>query len=102
MQLDRFAPFVAVEPPGEGEPVRAGVRRMPRAELLPVREPDPSLAVDADLRVREARRLLVQQVLIAPVRRLREWNIGRGKLGRGPHELPVHNADDADRAARVE
>ena len=56
MHLDRLAPVVAVEPAGEGQPVRAGVGAVAGAELLRDRSartrPLPS---SADLRIGVAR-----------------------------------------------
>ena len=58
MHLDGFAPFVAVEPAGEGQPVRAGMTAVTAAELLAVGQPQPALAVESQTRVSVARRLL--------------------------------------------
>src|SRR5262245_12093529 len=99
VQLNRLGPVVAVEPAGEGQPVGPGVRGIAGAELLPIREPDPSLAVNSDLWVGVSRGLLVQNVLVAPVRGLRERDFGSRQFGGRPHQLAVHEAGNSDRAA---
>src|SRR5262245_36928536 len=102
VQLDRLGPFVPVKPSGKGQPVRAGVGRIAGAKLLPVSEPDASLAVNPDLRVGVARGLLIQNVLITAVRGLWDRDLRSGQFGGRPHQLAVRQADDTDRAAGVE
>ncbi len=97
VHLDRVGPLVAVEPAGEGDPVRTGVRAVAAPELLSVREPDAALAVDADLRVGVARPRLD---LLAGVGRLAAL-AERRQLGDWLHQLAVFEADDLDRAVEV-
>ena len=104
VDLDRVGPMVAVEAAGEGQPVRAGMRRVAGAELLAVGQPEPALAVDA-----EARRgvadgaLVVRDRLAAGVAEgVRLPRVGGRQFGGGGEELAVLEADDADGAAAVE
>src|SRR5262245_10747196 len=75
---------------------------MAGAELLTVGEPDPSFAVDTDLGVCGARRLLVKEILVAAVRRLRRCNVGSGEIGDGAHQLSIDQTNDADRPTGIE
>src|SRR5262245_26679647 len=102
VKLDRFAPLVALEAASEGQPVRSRVRRVARAELLAVGDPDAPLAVDADLGVGVAERPLVIWPRRAFLHAARRSRIGSRQLRDRPHQLAILEADDADGAAGIQ
>ena len=103
MHLDGLAPVVAVEPAGEGQPVRAGMGAVAAAELLAIGQPQPALAVESEPRIGVARgRLELRWPRRSPAER-RACRRARSAIRR-----PVVSAcrrvqaDDADGAIAVE
>src|SRR5262245_17115735 len=101
MDLDRFAPFVVVEPAGEGQPVGAGEGGVARAELLAIGEPEASLGVDADLRRALPRGALELWSQFA-VGQLRRGDVEGRQLRGRLLQFAVLQADDAHGARAVE
>src|SRR5438309_1122335 len=101
--LDWLAPALAVQAAQEVDRVRARMARIARAEVAAIRQPEPALTVQAQLRVRIARRLLVLGGLDGIERE--GWGLEtRGRqLGRRLLQLAVRiQADDARRALVVQ
>src|SRR5262249_657507 len=87
--LNFWRPLLAVKPPGVGAPDRTGVAGIARAPVLAVDEPEPSLAVDAELRVREADMPLILGGLDGFKGEVRLGVVEARQLGDGPGLLAV-------------